>query len=273
MKQQEIHAYLKRFFTATDCEIEKDDGQVMSIQLTIEMDKLLMNRPFYWHYIKKTGGKPNPQKLTLITDFNNRVKQKGDFIHFGSPRLHQIFSVAKKEGAFIRLFENQPGNEKANTPLFPWVCLNVKVSYIAHRRKDQFRSIGVNLMTGMLKENFHHELLDKKINVTAKLPDFAFTFTPLIKPQSGIRRIKQYLEKEIRGDDHTWIDEAMERWADDEKLLNAFYKDEEEKPERYYIEKEAMQNQYEPKIEVSIINGGLFYLTKNCFVNKTPHSS
>ncbi len=27
-----------------------------------------MNRPFYWHYLEKTGGIPNPMSLTLITD-------------------------------------------------------------------------------------------------------------------------------------------------------------------------------------------------------------
>ena len=44
-------------------------------------------------------------------------------------------------------------------------------------------------------------------------------------------------------------------------LLEHFYKDTEEKNESYEIEKQALKDQYEPKIVISIINGGLFYLT------------
>lgn len=266
MKQQEIHSYLNQFFTANDCSIDEDTGKYMTVQLSIEMDKLLMNRPFYWHYIEKIGGEPNPQKLTLITDFSHSDDLKGDLMHFGSPRLHQIFFATKRQGTSIRLFENKPGNEKGNTALFPWLCLNLKISYICDRRKDQLRSIGVNLMNGISFENFHQTLIERNINLSAKLPDFTFTFTPLIKPESGIRRIKDYLEKEISQDDHTWADEANTRWAEDAKLLDAFYQDVDEKPERYSIEKNALKDQYEPKIEISIINGGLFFLTKECFL-------
>lgn len=237
----------------------------MTVQLTIEMDKLLMNRPFYWHYIEKIGAEPNPQKLTLITDFKEKEQTKGELIHFGSPRLHQIFRVTKAQGGFIRLFENKSGSANENVPLFPWVCLNIKISYICDYRKDTFKSVGVNLMNGMIIDEFHEQLYTKQVNLSAKMPDFAFTFTPLIKPQSGIRRIKQRIEKEIAEDDHSWAEEAKMRWKEDEKLLDAFYKGEEELPERYFIEKEALKNQYEPKIEVSIINGGLFYLTQQVF--------
>ena len=65
MQQQEIHSYLKNFFTTNNCTIEQDNGKYMTVQLTIEMDKLLMNRPFYWHYIEKIGAEPNPQKNYL----------------------------------------------------------------------------------------------------------------------------------------------------------------------------------------------------------------
>lgn len=262
MQQQEIHTYLNKFFTTNDCTIEHDNGKSMTIQLTIEMDKLLMNRPFYWHYIEKIGAEPNPQKITLITDFNEQGKTKGELIHFGSPRLHQIFRVTKEQGGFIRLFENKSGSPNKNVPLYPWLCLNLKISYICDHRKDSLRSLGINLLNGMIIDGFHDQLFSKQLHLVAKMPDFAFTFTPIIKPQSGINRIKQLIENEIAEDDHTWADDAIKRWKEDEKLLDAFYEGEEELPERYYIEKQALKNQYEPRIEISIINGGLFYLSQ-----------
>ena len=50
-----------------------------------------------------------------------------------------------------------------------------------------------------------------------------------------------------------------------EQLLERFYDDREELPESYFKEKEALKIQYEPHIEVTIINGGLFYLTEKQF--------
>lgn len=262
MKQQEIHSYLDQFFTTTNCDIVENSTNYLTVQLTNEMDKLLMNRPFYWHYIEKTGGIPNPQKLTLITEFKQSNEIKGELIHFGSPRLHQIFQITKKMGGYIRLFENEPGNENHHTALIPWFCLNVKISYLCDRRKDILRSIGMNLLNGGLMDDFHQQLTERRIDFVPKIPDFAFTFTPIFKPESGLRRIQQYIENDIMKDNHSWATEARQRWQEDEQLLDSFYIDVDEKPERYMIEKEALKEQYEPKIEVTIINGGLFYLTK-----------
>ncbi len=262
MKQREIHSYLDQFFTTTNCDIVENTETYMTVQLTNEMDKLLMNRPFYWHYIEKTGGIPNPQKLTLITDFKQSNEIKGELIHFGSPRLHQIFQITKQMGGYIRLFENVPGTENYHTALIPWFCLNLKISYLCDRRKDRLCSIGMNLLNGSLMGDFHQNLLNKGIDLVAKIPDFAFTFTPIFKPESGLRRIRLYIENDIMKENHSWATEAKQRWQEDEQLLDSFYIAIDEKPERYMIEKEALKEQYEPKIEISIINGGLFYLTK-----------
>lgn len=68
MQQAQISTFLKRFFQATNCPIIEEKNGYFTVQLTVEMDKELMNRPFYWHYLEKTGGTPNPMKLTFITD-------------------------------------------------------------------------------------------------------------------------------------------------------------------------------------------------------------
>ena len=54
---------------------------------------------------------------------------------------------------------------------------------------------------------------------------------------------------------------CKERWEKDLNLLEHFYEDDEEKAESYEAEKEALKDQYEPKIVMSIINGGIFYLS------------
>ena len=42
-----------RYFQANDCEIIENNPGYITVQLTIDLDKELMNRPFYWHYLRK----------------------------------------------------------------------------------------------------------------------------------------------------------------------------------------------------------------------------
>ncbi|MBA2873454.1 YqhG family protein [Thermaerobacillus caldiproteolyticus] len=259
MQQHEIHHFLERYFQANECDIVENDEGYMTVQLSIELDKELMNRPFYWHYIERTGGTPAPMKLTLITKQTEKTSSlDGERLHFGSPRLHQIFQSAQKRGSYIRLYEQITASGQSFVPLHPWLGLNVKISYQCDRKRDQLLSLGVHLISGTIVEQFQERL--QQLVLTPKIPDYCFTISPLIKPQSGLGRLEQYIKHRIEQDDHAWAKEAKERWDEDLALLDHFYEDMEEKPECYYIEKEALEEQYKPRIIVSVINGGLFYL-------------
>ena len=261
MQQPEIHNFLERYFTANNCEIIENKQGYMMVQLTVELDKELMNRPFYWHYLEKTGGVPNPMKLTFITNKQQAPDDvKGEVIHFGSPRLHQIFQSTKNLAGYIRLYENNSSNFGRQTPLIPWIGLNMKISYQCDRKRDIFQSIGLQLINGRMVEDFHEKLL--KLPMTSKIPDYAYTLSPLIKPRSGIARIQSFLNTNIEQEDHTWAEDARKRWKKDLNLLHHFYEDSEEKSESFETEKIALKEQYEPKINITIVNGGLFYLTE-----------
>ncbi|MDQ0224929.1 YqhG family protein [Metabacillus niabensis] len=262
MEQQKIHNFLESFFNANSCELIENNPGYLTVQLTIEMDKELMNRPFYWHYLEKTNGVPNPMKLTFITDKQKAPSDlKGEFMHFGSPRLHQIFQATKRLGSFIRLYEKVEHENKGNIALQPWIGVNIIVSYQCDMKKDEIHSIGLHLVSGTLVEGFQEKL--EKLNLTPKIPDFCFTMTPLIKPQSGLKRIEQFIEQYVKSQDHSWADSARKRWEDDLKLLDHFYEDIEEKPDCYTLEKEALRELYEPHIHINIQNGGIFFLTQN----------
>ena len=60
-------------------------------------------------------------------------------------------------------------------------------------------------------------------------------------------------------DDHEWAEDAKKRWQQDQRVLEYFYEEVEEKPECYEMEKKALEERYEARINVEIINGGLFY--------------
>ncbi|WLR56367.1 YqhG family protein [Mesobacillus subterraneus] len=260
MQQQEIHNFLERYFTANNCELMENDKGYMTVQLTVDLDKELMNRPFYWHYLEKTGGVPNPMKLTFITNKQKAPDDiKGEVIHFGSPRLHQIFASTKNLARFIRLY--QSNQFPTQTPLIPWIGLNVKISYQCDRKRDVFHSIGLQLINGMMVEDFHDKIL--KLPLNSKIPDYAYTLSPLIRPKSGVNRIQSFLTTRVEQEDHTWAEEARKRWQKDLELLHHFYEDEDEETDSFNTEKAALQEQYEPKVNIAIVNGGLFYLTEN----------
>ena len=260
MKQTDIHAYLLNFFIATGCEIIDDHPAYLTIQLNEEMDKALMNRPFYWHYLKQTGGIPNPAVLKVITDPAAAPKDlKGDIIHFGSPRLHQIFRVTKEMAGYIRLYENRRPDGERNIALQPWLAANIKVSFVSDRKKDLLFSLGLHLLSGTIVEEFHGRMLD--LQLTPKIPDFSFTLSPLIMPKSGITRLDRYVRTHLAEEDHEWAENAITKWENDLALLEHFYEGDEEN-DHFLIEKEALKQQYEPNINISIINGGMFYLSE-----------
>lgn len=264
MQPQEIHNYLLQYFQANNCKIVENNPNKMTVQLTIDLDKQLMNRPFYWHYIEKTDRVPEPAVLKLITNFhkaNLKNRSNGEIISFGSPRLQQIFNSVQQQGAFIRLYEQQ--NYLTQTPLYPWLCLNVKVSYQCDLKKDVFYSFGLQLVNGKFVTDFYNYLCT--VSLTPKIPDYSFTISPLIMPESGLKRIQNKLTTIIKEQDNSWAQAARQRWEKDLQLLNNFYEGGENKNLKeasYLNEKNSLQKQYEPKIIVSIVNGGLFYLAQ-----------
>ncbi|KOS61326.1 YqhG family protein [Lysinibacillus agricola] len=258
MYPQQVHSYLRQFFTENDCCILGEDHHYLTVQLTVDIDKKIMNRPFYWQYVEATNGEPNPAQVTFIT--NQTVSAGslyGEVIHFGSPRMNQLFQATRELGAYVQLFE-KVDNEIGQVILTPWLGVNFKVSYCCDRTKEMLYSFGINLLTGIIKEDFHETICTSEFDTV--LADNAFHVQYIIKPLRALERLNATVEKIIERDDHSWATEAKKRWQRDQRVLDYFYEEEEDKPECYDIEKKALEEQYDTKIKIEIINGGLFYL-------------
>ncbi|WP_100373459.1 YqhG family protein [Bacillus sp. FJAT-45037] len=264
MQQQQIHDFLERYFTGNDSPIIENTATHLTVQLSVELDKLLMNRPFYWHYLEKTGGTPQPMQVTFITDKANAPSDlRGEAIHYGSPRLHQLFSTTRTLGGFIRLYEHILSPTNQSTPLQPWLSINAKVSFQCDRKKDVLLSLGLNLIHGQIVPSFYEYIQDKQLR--SSIPDYCFTLTPLITPKSGMVRLQKMIKTYAENENPSWARDAIQRWDDDLALLEQFYEEHEEKPESYELEKAALREQYEPNIHVKIVNGGIFYLQQQVF--------
>ena len=257
MYPQQVQQYLQTFFLETNCPILTEHPHYMIVQLTEDMDKKIMNRPFYWQYIESAGIEPAPLQLTFITDRTKLEDDiKGEMIHFGSPRLSLLFEATKELGAFVKLYEHT-GQGKGMI-LTPWLGVNYKISYYCNHTKEMLYSLGINLLNGQITENFQEVLKERELH--ASIPEDAFTVPYIIKPARALDRLDNLVEELIIDDDHTWAKAAEARWLRDLEVLEYFYVDSVSKPESYELEKKALEEQYTPRIKVDMVNGGLFYL-------------
>jgi hypothetical protein len=258
MYPQEVHRYLQKFFTENNCQIIQNHDYYMTVQLTVDMDKKIMNRPYYWQYLESTNGVPCPAQLTLITDQNKLVEKiKGEVVHFGSPRLNQIFQTTRRMGSFVHMYE-KIDNTEARTILTPWLGVNYKISYYCDQTKEMLHSLGINLMTGSIIDHFQESLTGLELETTSSQNTFNLPY--IIKPLRALERLEEIIDHLIQQDDHTWAEEAKQRWQKDLEVLEYFYEGVNVKPDCYEMEKKALQEQYEPRIKIEIINGGLFYV-------------
>lgn len=254
MAIHDLNTFLSDYFETKNCSIEENSDGKMVIQLTEEMDRELMNRPFYWHYIKKLGRQGEPMKLSMITNLDRKDEQ-GEWIHFGSPRLHQILNKLKQGERLTKLFEVIHTTEK--TPLYPWLITNIKVSYSGRYNKDEILSMGLQLVNGRMIVDAMDKL--QKIPLEKSISDYCFTMSPIIKLQSGFKRIQDTIATYIENQDHDWAKDSFEVWKEEKKTLTHFYEDDLEH-KRYKQELEDLKKRYQPTIQITVINGGIFYL-------------
>ncbi|MDY0408426.1 YqhG family protein [Virgibacillus soli] len=252
-----LNQFLVQYFRAHQCDIIKNEDGVLVIQLTEEMDRTLMNRPFYWHYMKQMGQAGEPMQLTLVTNLKKEV-EKGERIHFGSPRLQQIINHLKAKERFTKLYEQLPAVNRV--ALHPWLVVNMKLSYIGLQKKDELFSIGLNLVNGMMKTDMIDQL--KHLHLQPAIPDFCYTISPLIMPGSGFKRIEKVLTTYIEEQDHSWAEATRKELLQEKELLQQFYDGQEDEDNQFEKELTQIIERYEPKITMNVTNGGMFYLAQ-----------
>lgn len=248
-----MEAFLIDYFTANDCEIEQHEKDILSVQLTKEMDKEIMNRPFYWQYIESTGSMGEPSRLVFRLDAAIDEK-KGEWIHFGSPRLHTLFAHLQKTSKFTQQFEVLSVTE--NTALHPWLLINLIIHYEGKQKKEELFSFGLNLINGTLLKNMMESLENTQLN--RSISDYCYTISPLIKLQSAFKRIELYLENYISNLEHDWAKASLALLEEEMAMLHQFYSEDDDREKENEIN--DLKLRLEPRIRFDVISGGLLFL-------------
>ncbi|TCT26949.1 uncharacterized protein YqhG [Melghiribacillus thermohalophilus] len=265
MKQHDIHHFLRKYFDLNQCPVIDEQNGKITVRLTEELDRLLMNRPFYWEYMKKIGRQGEPAVITFIS--NPELKEEeGEWIHFGSPRLHQIFDSLLSQGKYTVVYE-QTGTKGQNTPLIPWLVTNIKISYKGRQKKDEVLSIGLHLINGAILKPFM-EIINP-IQMDTAIADYCYTISPLIRVQSAYTRMVRFLETYLKEKDTEWAKEAFDEYQAEKQLLDHFYSVYQEKGEkegketRFEEELVQLKKRLMPCIQIEVVNGGMFYLSQH----------
>lgn len=257
MKITNLDDFLQKYFSAHQCDIINHQDGILTVQLNEEMDQALMNRPFYWHYMKSSGNIGEPAQLTFITNPNKR-EHDGEWLHFGSPRLQQIFNHLKKTSGNIKLF--QKVDTQKNTALYPWLLVNLKINYEGKHNKNELFSIGLNLINGIMKTKMMDILQEVQLNLT--ISDFCYPISPLIKVNSGFIRITSVIEDYLKNQTHDWAEESIITLREEIQMVQHFY-DNNSSEDQMIKEINDLKNRYTPSISYQVVNGGIIYLTQN----------
>jgi len=192
-----------------------------------------------------------------------------DEVTFGSRRLEQIFNAARGKGQFVNLYEQFKPEQKstATVPYENWLQVNFKIELACDMKRSEIHSLGIHLGTGEIREHFQTLVLSKRL--TPRLPAHIFIIPDKFTLPRAVIYLEEYLERKLRDYDHSWAEEAGLRLADEIDRIRGYYEtlikstepDKRAEAEAQYANRRQEINwQYRPRIQISVINCGLFHL-------------
>lgn len=228
MNQQEVRRFIESYLSAFSTHVMESHPSYVTVKLPDEVDKDIGNRPFYWSWVEKMNIPPQPLILSFLFDEEAKPENfRGEYVHFGSRRLHQIFESTRKHGRFVCLFEQSPltspslTKSRRSTPLIPWLCVNVKVSFICDKKRDCLLSLGINLHHSRMVDDFYSFL--KRLPLSPAIPDYHYTLDRRVSLDHAFEMIDAKVQGYIASQDQTWANEARSRLADELEILDAYY--------------------------------------------------
>lgn len=280
MNQVWVRNYIEKYLEINNCHIIEKTPSHITTKLSIETDKDLTNRPYYWTFVERTGTEPETLTMTYIFD-KEKLPQgiRGEELSLGSPRFRQMFNSTNKRGKAVRLYQQYPSN--VNNRQYPqslssWLGVNYKVELLCDKKKDVIISLGINLANGKLKDGFFNIL--SKLNLGPVLPANVIIDGSFLTLREATIQLEEKVMHEIYSEDFLWVYEAHNRLQNELNQIEAYYYTyyddsygNEKKNGTGVVEKEKrieeIKWQYSPRIQVTPINYGIFFLDNNIIKN------
>ncbi|TCP70598.1 YqhG family protein [Baia soyae] len=268
MDQQQVRSFTERYLQYQQCQVIESAPSHIYTHLSIEADKDLLNRPMYWMYVERMGLQPNPSHQCFIFDAENPPADlKGEYVFYGCPRFTQLLDSAQKHGKFVRVYQDTGvfGMVSRQTkPYSPWLVINFFVSFVCDRKRDEIWSLGIDLQTGAIQEQFDDQI--KNTNWLSRIPAKRYTEEANMSISEAVGELEYYLQDRLQNGELTWAMEAEERLQQELAQLDLYFPDDASLSEEQIKSKQDRRRelvwQYHPRVETRLINAGLFYRDK-----------
>src|SRR5699024_12303384 len=93
------------------------------------------------------------------------------------------------QSRFTYLFEQVDMTKQ--TPLYPWLVLNVKISYHGKQVMEEIFSLGVNLMNGQMVTDMMVSL--DSLQLGLQIPDLCYPMNTILIVKNGFNKVKNII--------------------------------------------------------------------------------
>ncbi|WP_123041165.1 YqhG family protein [Cohnella candidum] len=290
MNPKKVQKFVLSYIEATGCHVIEKSPSHVTVKLSPEADRALTGRPFYWSFIDNTGtvpetmtyswmfgkspppaaGVPSTVLSSLMTTDGGRVMREE--VYFGSRRLTQLFDAVRQAGRCVTLFEEPPRGVRdplGSAPYTAWLGVNFKAGFACDMKREELYGWGISLATGVIDERFFDRLKDTRL--TPKLPANVHLLKNGLSLRKAMTQLENALERKLKAADFSWAVEAENRRQEERNRINLYYGPQLDRaledPEqtaalqtRLKQREEEIDWQYRPRVEVSVVNCGIFHL-------------
>lgn len=198
----------------------------------------------------------------------------------GSFRLQWLADGVKSRGEIFRgtyVFDLEPAKVQRqilallNPPVrfyfkqpflfyHPHLLVNFKVTLETDEKIDLIYSLSIDLTTGEIASNLLEKLKGKRFTLQPPRKNLEKKRIPY---SEGFNALQNHLKWLLRNHDPHWIDSARNRWEQEVKFLEAYYRDNPNQASDnhgFYRQVAETYRKFRPVIRLQIINVAVLYL-------------
>ncbi|MFB1080687.1 YqhG family protein [Jeotgalibacillus sp. JSM ZJ347] len=187
---KEICKLVIEYLKSEGANVTESSGQAV-VQLTEQLDRKFMNRPFYWYY-RDAVCKPGDPLQVMIVHSPSPAQQKEIIqIYPDHPVFLAMFNSAQNDNRFFIGYEqSQPGER-----LFPWILIHLTAETVPPGSPSHRVEGRLSLTTGQTAFDVRKELEEQKL--TDSRPNGSILLTNKIPYATSLNMLNQKLEAYI----------------------------------------------------------------------------
>jgi superfamily II DNA or RNA helicase len=143
-----LHEILCTFAAVTHCAVVEQHARSLVVQLTPEMDKLLLQRSWYWAVVARTNEQPVPMRIHWHdprTAPPPIAQTMNEPLAWDSPAIARLIDVIRAQGTCTRLYA-----QHCDAPLHPWLVVHWHLTYHPYGTTDRLHTTSIDLVHGTI---------------------------------------------------------------------------------------------------------------------------